>query len=99
MTVFTVVRIGWATTVQDRGRPGLAHLGVPRAGAVDAGELAVLNRLVGNAATAAGVETAGGLVVRAEGPALVATSHERVPRSVHAGELIEVHPSPGDLYG
>ena len=30
-----VVDAGIATTVQDRGRPGLAHLGIPPAGAVD----------------------------------------------------------------
>ncbi|MGW5949435.1 allophanate hydrolase subunit 2 family protein, partial [Streptomyces celluloflavus] len=29
----TVVRAGALTTVQDLGRPGHAHLGVPRAGA------------------------------------------------------------------
>lgn len=99
MTALTVVRAGWATTVQDGGRPGLAHLGVPRAGAVDAHELAVLNRLVGNLPATAGVETAGGLVVRVDGPALVATSLERAARSVHAGAVIDVGPAPGDLYG
>ena len=31
-----LARAGPLTTVQDRGRPGLAHLGVPRAGALDA---------------------------------------------------------------
>lgn len=97
--VLTVVRAGWATTIQDRGRPGLAHLGVPRAGAVDAEELGVLNRLVGNPPNAAAIETAGGLVLRAESPLLVATSTERVARSVLAGEVIEVGPAPGDVYG
>ncbi len=95
----TVVRPGWATTIQDSGRPGLAHLGVPRAGAVDFDELGVLNRLVGNPSDTAAVETAGGLVLRAEAPVLVATSAERVARSVPAGGLVEVGPAPGDLYG
>jgi biotin-dependent carboxylase-like uncharacterized protein len=36
-------------TVQDRGRLGLAHLGVPRAGALDLPAAALANRLVGNA--------------------------------------------------
>jgi biotin-dependent carboxylase-like uncharacterized protein len=98
MTGFTIVRAGWASTVQDGGRPGLAHLGVPRAGAVDPEELAVLNRLVGNRPDAAGIETAGGLVLRAAGAALVATSGERAARSVRAGELVEVDPAPQDLY-
>ncbi|HEY9563384.1 MAG TPA: biotin-dependent carboxyltransferase family protein [Nocardioides sp.] len=45
------------TTVQDLGRPGLAHLGVPRAGALDAPAAALANRVVGNPRTAAVIET------------------------------------------
>ena len=33
--MITVVRPGPLTTVQDLGRPGYAHLGVPRSGALD----------------------------------------------------------------
>lgn len=51
-----VVRAGALTTVQDRGRPGWAHLGVPRAGAADQPALALANRLVGNPPTAAALE-------------------------------------------
>ncbi|MFZ2504203.1 MAG: allophanate hydrolase subunit 2 family protein, partial [Nocardioides sp.] len=39
---------GLLATIQDRGRIGYAHLGVPRAGAVDRGAAALANRLVGN---------------------------------------------------
>lgn len=61
-----VLATGPLATVQDSGRPGWAHLGVPRAGALDAGSAALANRLVGNPADAAVVEaTLGGLVVRA----------------------------------
>jgi len=52
-----VVRAGALTTVQDEGRPGYAHLGVPRAGALDGPALRRANALVGNAASAAGLET------------------------------------------
>ncbi|MGW1067784.1 5-oxoprolinase subunit C family protein [Streptomyces aureus] len=52
-----VVRAGALTTVQDRGRPGHAHLGVPRSGALDAPAAALANRLVGNPAGAAVLET------------------------------------------
>jgi biotin-dependent carboxylase-like uncharacterized protein len=52
-----VTRAGLLSTVQDLGRPGLAHLGVPRSGAVDAASLRLANRLVGNAEDAAGIET------------------------------------------
>ena len=43
-----VVDPGALTTVQDRGRFGWAHLGVPRAGALDAPAAALANRLAGN---------------------------------------------------
>ena len=43
-----VLRAGPLTTVQDLGRPGCAHLGVPRSGALDAPALRLANRLVGN---------------------------------------------------
>lgn len=46
--MITVVRPGPLTTVQDLGRVGYAHLGVPRAGAMDAVSLALANRLVAN---------------------------------------------------
>lgn len=52
-----VVRAGALTTVQDRGRPGHAHLGVPRSGALDGPAAALVNRLVGNAPEAAVLET------------------------------------------
>ncbi|MFI8951696.1 biotin-dependent carboxyltransferase family protein [Streptomyces sp. NPDC053750] len=52
-----VVRAGALTTVQDRGRPGHAHLGVPRSGALDAPAAALVNRLVGDPPGAALLET------------------------------------------
>ncbi|MCM0674119.1 allophanate hydrolase subunit 2 family protein, partial [Micromonospora phytophila] len=51
-----VVRAGALTTVQDQGRPGWAHLGVPRSGALDPAALRLANRLVGNPESAAGLE-------------------------------------------
>ncbi|GGV23672.1 biotin-dependent carboxyltransferase family protein [Streptomyces spectabilis] len=52
-----VVRSGALTTVQDEGRPGHAHLGVPRSGALDRPAAALVNRLVGNPPEAAVLET------------------------------------------
>src|SRR4029453_3866743 len=52
-----VVRAGPMTTVQDQGRPGYAHLGVPRSGALDAPALRLANRMVGNPSAAAVLET------------------------------------------
>ncbi|CAL9360208.1 biotin-dependent carboxyltransferase family protein [Streptomyces sp. enrichment culture] len=54
---FAVVRAGALTTVQDRGRFGHAHLGVPRSGALDPYAAALVNRLVGNDEGAAVLET------------------------------------------
>lgn len=55
---------GPLTTVQDRGRTGFAHLGVPRAGALDRPAAGLANRLVGNPPDAAVLEaTLGGLAV------------------------------------
>ncbi|MFF4604687.1 biotin-dependent carboxyltransferase family protein [Streptomyces sp. NPDC001339] len=54
---FSVVRAGALTTVQDLGRPGHAHLGVPRSGALDEPAHRLANRLVGNPESAATLET------------------------------------------
>lgn len=63
-----VVRAGPRTTVQDTGRAGSAHLGVPRSGALDPRALALANRLVGNLPDAAGLEIAlGSCALRATG--------------------------------
>ena len=51
-----VLRAGALTTVQDGGRAGHAHLGVPAAGALDGPALRLANRLVGNDEAAAGLE-------------------------------------------
>ncbi len=47
---------GLATTVQDLGRPGYYHLGIPLSGAMDQLALTAANLLVGNDANAAGLE-------------------------------------------
>ena len=60
-------------TVQDRGRPGYAALGVPRSGAFDHRAAALANRLVGNDESAAVLEvTLGGLRFTAHDSATVA---------------------------
>ncbi len=51
-----VVRAGMLTTVQDLGRRGCRHSGVPTSGAMDAVALRVANALVGNAEEAAALE-------------------------------------------
>src|SRR5262245_54402037 len=51
-----VIKPGLATTVQDLGRPGYFHLGIPIGGAMDRLAMRAANLLVGNDEGAAGLE-------------------------------------------
>ncbi|CAM5239716.1 biotin-dependent carboxyltransferase family protein [Streptomyces aurantiogriseus] len=102
-----VVRAGALTTVQDRGRPGHAHLGVPRSGALDAPAAALVNRLVGNPPDAAVLETTlNGCAVRPRSTITVAVGGAPCPVTVDgravawgapvhvpAGALLDVGPA------
>ena len=93
-----VVEAGIGGTVQDLGRPGLAHLGVSPSGAVDRRLAALTNRLVGNPDTAAVIETCGGLVVRFLAAAVIAVSTELAPMSVGEGATYRVASNPSCLW-
>ena len=80
-----VVAPGMATTLQDRGRPGWAHLGVGRAGAADTAAHALGNRLVGNPQDLASLETCGGCVLRFSDATLVAVTGAAAPLGVDDG--------------
>ncbi|MBM7808793.1 biotin-dependent carboxylase-like uncharacterized protein [Geodermatophilus bullaregiensis] len=87
----TVRAPGPLATVQDRGRPGLAAVGVGRSGAADRASAALANRLVGNSPDAAVLEvTLGGLAVRAGADLVVVTTGARCPGGT-------VHCAPGLL--
>ncbi|MGJ0119702.1 biotin-dependent carboxyltransferase family protein [Williamsia sp. MIQD14] len=106
MTGLDVLATGPLTTVQDLGRPGHAHLGVPMSGAADRGAHRLANRLVGNTETAATLETTlGGLRVRVDDDAFVvvtgapcAVTRGDTPMghgaafAVHAGDVITLGP-------
>lgn len=78
-----VVRAGALTTVQDLGRPGYAHLGVTCSGALDRLSHGLANRLVGNPADAATLETTlSGCAVRAAGDVTVAVTGAPCPVTV-----------------
>ncbi|WP_349358066.1 biotin-dependent carboxyltransferase family protein [Stappia sp.] len=51
-----VISSGIATSIQDMGRPGYYHLGIPMGGAMDRLSLRAANLLVGNPEDAAGLE-------------------------------------------
>lgn len=90
-----VIEVGIATTIQDGGRPGLAHLGISPSGAVDPELAGRVNRLVGNRIDAALIETAGNLVVEASSPATVATSRHAAPVSMRKGARLSVESGGG----
>ncbi|MDZ7930163.1 biotin-dependent carboxyltransferase family protein [Rhodococcus sp. NPDC076796] len=79
MRALTVLQTGPLCTVQDRGRPGYASIGVGRSGAADRLSHDAANRLVGNNSDAATLEvTFGGLKLRAEFDAIVAVTGAHV---------------------
>jgi biotin-dependent carboxylase-like uncharacterized protein len=78
-----VERPGALTTVQDAGRPGFAHLGVPRSGALDPAAHRQANRLAGNDETAPVLETTlTGVALRMMGSATVAVTGALAPVTV-----------------
>lgn len=85
-----ILEAGWSTTIQDLGRHGFAHLGVATAGAVDAGDHGLANRLVGNDERAATIETAGGLVIEAIGAIVAATSGDGNRHTLRPGDRLRV---------
>lgn len=86
-----VLASGPATTLQDLGRQGLGHLGVPVAGAVDRLNLRFANRLAGNPDGAAALEMA------AEGATLRFSTDARVALSGGALEL-QLDGAPAPMY-
>jgi len=77
-----VIKPGLATSVQDAGRPGYYHIGIPLSGALDQYALRAANLLVGNEEGAAALEAtllAPELLFRA--PAIIAiTGAEATPK-------------------
>jgi len=65
--VILIVDTGPLAVIEDLGRPGLAHLGVPPSGAADRASCGLANRLVGNDEIDAVIEvTFGGLIIAAD---------------------------------
>jgi len=82
-----VTDAGLQVTVQDLGRPGQAHLGVPRSGALDQPAHTLANRLVGNPESAATLECLGGRVAfRARTAITLAVTGAQVPVTVAGRE-------------
>jgi antagonist of KipI len=102
-----VLEPGLLSTIQDAGRPGFAHLGVPVSGACDPLGLAVANLLLGNPPDAPALEmTLAGPTLRAEEDCVVACAgadleakHDGVPvpsgasRLLRAGAILRFGPA------
>jgi len=83
---------GLLLTVQDGGRRGFEHLGVPRAGAADARSLALANGLLGNSPSSAGLEaTLVGPRLRALRDVVIAITGADLDPVVQAGHRIGLH--------
>jgi biotin-dependent carboxylase-like uncharacterized protein len=83
-----VIRPGPRTTVQDLGRYGWGHIGVPMAGAVDQPRHRRANQLVGNPQDAATLEiTLGGLVIEPDEAVQVAVSGVEPRVKVNGAEV------------
>lgn len=80
--MITVLSPGARTLVQDAGRPGYEHLGVPTSGAADPTSLRLANLLVGNTATEAAFEIA------AHGPSIRFDCEATI---AYAGANTDVH--------
>jgi biotin-dependent carboxylase-like uncharacterized protein len=78
-----IVKPGFATTVQDLGRPGYYHLGIPLSGAMDRYALRAANLLVGNDEGDAGLEAVfTGPELRFTAAAMVAVTGAELPPRV-----------------
>lgn len=101
-----VLRNTGLSTIQDRGRAGYAHLGVPRAGAVDPWSFQQANAIVGNDPNSATIELSlSSISIKLEGrghfsvcgadpllklDGLQVPTHQAVP--YHNGQVLESRP-------
>lgn len=94
-----VIDVSGVASVQDLGRPGHAHQGVPAGGAADALSLRAANGIAGNADGAAGIEvTMGRIEVEAiEAVTVVPSSGGHAFQAIRlgVGETVMVSPEAG----
>jgi biotin-dependent carboxylase-like uncharacterized protein len=82
-----ILKPGLSTSVQDLGRPGYYHLGIPISGAMDRYALVAANLLVGNDAGAAGLEAVFmGPEIRFAADTMVAVTGAELPPKVDGVE-------------
>lgn len=99
--MLTVLSPGARTLIQDRGRPGYEHLGVPTSGPADPRAHALAHALVDNPATDAALEVAlHGPTLRFERPAVVAYAGAAADLNINGAAVPShhtLHLSTGDI--
>ncbi|MGC6517304.1 MAG: biotin-dependent carboxyltransferase family protein [Candidatus Puniceispirillaceae bacterium] len=107
MTDITILKSGPFTTIQDQGRFGVQHLGVPRSGVLDHDALIIGNHLLGNKAQTSAFEICfGGFEARFDNHChltLTGSSAAKLQHLNHKGQQTD-HPAgtvikiaPGDI--
>ncbi len=91
MRALELLRVLGPASLQDLGRPGQLHLGLPRGGTLAPSELAALNADLGNADAAPALEIFGTLVARALDDVLTQLDGE-APRLLPRGATLTVRP-------
>jgi KipI family sensor histidine kinase inhibitor len=95
----TVLQPGPLATVQDEGRPGLGHLGVPRSGAADGASFRRASVLAGNPPGLAGLEvTLGRLAVRFNCDAVVAVTGAPAPLRLDTADGVGLAPPAEEAF-
>lgn len=94
-----ILNPGAQSLIQDLGRRGYGPLGVPAAGALDRASLRRANRLVGNAPSAAAIESVnGGLTVEAVGDQVIAVTGAPTTLTIESPSWVEPEESDdGDV--
>jgi biotin-dependent carboxylase-like uncharacterized protein len=90
-----VTRVAGLATVQDLGRPGHMHEGVPPSGALAPELLARANLAAGNAASAAGIEVIGAMTLVAREASVTVATEDGAARVLEVGDSLAVAPAAG----
>jgi len=91
-TRLAVVSVAGVVTVQDGGRPGRMHEGIPPGGALVPELLGAANRALGNPPEAAALEIVGGCTLAAEGGPLLLSLDGAAPRRLLPADAEEIGP-------
>jgi biotin-dependent carboxylase-like uncharacterized protein len=89
-----VLAVRGLTTIQDGGRPGRMHEGVPPGGTLVPELAARANAAVGNSEGAALFEVFGGVTLAPRGGPLALATEEGLAQTIAADERLDVPPSP-----